>query len=147
MEGETTDMKKLLCLLVLVGCGSRPVTPQEQLDKDLSAMLNGATLVGQSTTWKKPGLSGEERYAIDGMTKIGGKTWLLRTRMKLGEKEIPLPVPVTIEWAGDTPMIQVTDVAMPGGPYSARVLLYKDQYAGTWLGPGRGGQLFGKIVR
>jgi hypothetical protein len=26
-------------------------------------------------------------------------------------------------------------------------VLYQDQYAGTWLGPGRGGQLFGRIVR
>jgi hypothetical protein len=142
-------MKKLLVVcLVLVGCGGGKVaTPQEQLDAQLSAMLTGAALVGQSTTWKKAGVSGEERYSIDGMTKLTGKTWLLRTRMKLGETEVPLPVPVTIEWAGDTPMIQLTDVAMPGGPYSARVLLYKDQYAGTWLGPGRGGQLFGRIVR
>jgi hypothetical protein len=142
-------MKKLLvACLVLVGCGGGKVaTPQEQLDAQLSAMLTGAALVGQSTTWKKAGVSGEERYSIDGMTKLTGKTWLLRTRMKLGETEVPLPVPVTIEWAGDTPMIQLTDVAMPGGPYSARVLLYKDQYAGTWLGPGRGGQLFGRIVR
>jgi hypothetical protein len=142
-------MKKLLAVcLVLAGCGGGKVaTPQEQLDAQLSAMLTGAALVGQSTTWKKAGVSGEERYSIDGMTKLTGKTWLLRTRMKLGETEVPLPVPVTIEWAGDTPMIQLTDVAMPGGPYSARVLLYKDQYAGTWLGPGRGGQLFGRIVR
>jgi hypothetical protein len=142
-------MKKLLgfCLL-LIGCrGTKVVTPQEQLDAQLTAMLSGAALVGQSTTWKKAGVSGEERYSIDGMTKLAGSTWLLRTRMKLGEREVPLPVPVTIEWAGDTPMIQLTDVAMPGGPYSARVLLYKDQYAGTWLGPGRGGQLFGRIVR
>lgn len=142
-------MKKLLVVsLLLAGCGGTKVaTPQEQLDAQLTAMLSGAALVGQSTTWKKAGLSGEERYSIDGMTKLAGKTWLLRTRMKLGEREVPLPVPVTIEWAGDTPMIQVTDVPMPGGPYSARVLLYKDQYAGTWLGPGRGGQLFGRIVR
>lgn len=142
-------MNKLLCVcLLLAGCGGTKVaTPQEQLDAQLSAMLTGAALVGQSTTWKKQGLSGEERYSIDGMTKVAGKTWLLRTRMKLGGAEVPLPVPVTIEWAGDTPMIQLTDVEMPGGPYSARVLLYKDQYAGTWLGPGRGGQLFGKIVR
>ena len=54
--------------------------------------------------------------------------------MKLGEKDWPLPVPVTIEWAGDM-------------PYSVPALPYKDQYAGTWLGPGRGGQPVGKIVR
>jgi hypothetical protein len=142
-------MNKLLgVLLILTSCGaSRVATPQQQLDAQLTAMLSGAALVGHSTTWKKPGLSAEERYSIDGMTKLAGHTWLLRTRMKLGEREWPLPVPVTIEWAGDTPMIQLTGVALPGGPYSARVVLYQDQYAGTWLGPGRGGQLFGRIVR
>jgi hypothetical protein len=136
-----------LMVLLLAGCGSKVVTPREQLEKELATMLTGAALVGQSTTWKKPGLSGEERYAIDGMTKLAGDTWLLRTRMKLDGKEWPLPVPVTIVWAGDTAMIQVTDLSMPGGPYSARVLLYKGQYAGTWLGPGRGGQMFGRIER
>ena len=144
-------MKRLLSillLLLLLGCGgTKGPTPQEQLEAHLTAMLSGAALVGHSTTWNKPGLSGEERYSIDGITKLKGQTWLLRTRMKLGGTEWPLPVPVTMEWAGDTPMIQLTDVAMPGGPYSARVVLYKDQYAGTWLGPGRGGQLFGRIVR
>jgi hypothetical protein len=33
------------------------------------------------------------------------------------------------------------------GTYTARVLLYEDQYAGTWSSKDHGGQVFGKIVR
>jgi len=55
---------------------------------------------------------------------------------------------VTIKWAGDTPVIEITDLSLPGmGTYTARVVLYRGQYAGTWSGRGgAGGQLFGKIL-
>jgi len=80
-------------------------------------------------------------------TKIGGETWLLQARIRYGSHDVPVPVPVTIKWAGDTPVITLTDLTLPGmGAYTARVLLYRDQYAGTWSGKNVGGQLFGKIV-
>jgi len=109
--------------------------------------MTGAVLVGHSTLMDREGISGEERYSIDGVSKIGSETWLFRTRMKLGSRELPLPIPVVIKWAGDTPVITLTDLSIPGvGAYSARVVLYRDQYAGTWSGKNHGGQLFGKIV-
>jgi hypothetical protein len=55
-----------------------------------------------------------------------------------------------VRWAGDTPMIQVTGLRLPGGGaggYAARVLIYGDQYAGTWSGSKRGGHVFGRIER
>ena len=53
-----------------------------------------------------------------------------------------------MKWAGDTPVISVTNVAFPGlGTYSARVVIYGDSYAGTWDGKDHGGQMFGKIVK
>jgi len=33
------------------------------------------------------------------------------------------------------------------GTFTARVVLYRDQYAGTWSGEKSGGQMFGKIVK
>jgi hypothetical protein len=110
-------------------------------------MMTGATLVGHSTLTGREGMSGEERYSIDRISRIGSETWLLQTRMKLGSHEVPFPVPVVIKWAGDTPVITLTDMPIPGfGTYTARVVLYRDQYAGTWSGKNYGGQLFGKIV-
>ena len=50
--------------------------------------------------------------------------------------------------AGAVNAVWAADLAIPGlGSYTARVLLYRDQYAGTWSGKKGGGQMFGKIVR
>ena len=112
-------------------------------------MMKGVTLVGRSSSLNSDRISGEEKYVIDGLSKLAGDTWLLRTRLQCcGNNEIPVPMPVTIKWAGDTPVITLTDLSIPGmGTYTARVVLYRDQYAGTWSGKKGGGQVFGKIVR
>lgn len=109
--------------------------------------MAGATLVGRSTSSNREGLGGEERYRIDKVSKLVGDTWLIQARLQYGSHDIPVPVPVAIKWAGDTPVITLTDLAIPGaGTFTARVLLYGDQYAGTWSAKDHGGQIFGKIV-
>lgn len=137
-----------LMILTLAGCARKGAGDAASLEKQFQEMMSGATLVGHSTSLRRESLSGEERYAIDKVSKIGGDTWLFQARMKLGTHEVPLPIPVTIKWAGDTPVITLTDMSIPGfGTYTARVVLYRDQYAGTWSGKtGVGGQMFGKIV-
>ena len=95
--------------------------------------MTAVTLVGHSTRLDQSGMFGEERYAIDKVSKLNGDTWLFQTRLKYGSREIPVPIPLTIRWAGDTPVITLTDLSIPGvGTYTARVLLYRDEYAGTW---------------
>jgi hypothetical protein len=132
-----------LCLLILAGCGKKADDPQRQFEQ----MMTGAALVGRSTLDGREGLSGEERYSIDRVTKLGGDLWMFQARMKLEGHEIPVSVPVTVKWAGDTPVIEVTDLGIPGmGSYTARVVLYRDRYAGTWSGKNHGGQLFGSIL-
>lgn len=135
-------------LLFLLGCGGKPAADLSiALEKQFEQMMNGAVLVGHSTLDNREGLSGEERYAIDRVAKIGGDVWMFQARMTLGGHEIPVPIPVTIKWAGDTPVITLTDMSIPGmGSYTARVVLYRDRYAGTWSGKGHGGELFGSIV-
>jgi hypothetical protein len=131
-------------LLLVAGC-SKKAAPD--LEKQFEQMMTGAALVGRSTLDGKDGLSGEERYSIDRVAKLSGDVWMFQARMKLEGHEIPLPIPVTIKWAGDTPVIEVTDTGIPGmGTYTARVVLYRDRYAGTWSGKDHGGQLFGAIV-
>lgn len=132
---------------MLSGCAKRVATTQDDLDRKLQQMMNGATLVGRSTSVNHDRVSGPEKYKIDRISRLAGDTWLFQARIQYGTHDIPAPIPVTIKWAGDTAVITVTDLAIPGlGSYTARVLLYDGQYAGTWSGKKGGGQMFGKIV-
>jgi hypothetical protein len=144
--------RRLLVLLSVVialsGCSKKAATTQEQLDRKFEETMKGVTLVGRSTRLQDDKIIGEEKYVIEGVSKLAGDTWLFRSRLQYGGHDIPLPLPVTIKWAGDTPVITLTDLSIPGmGTYTARVILYRDQYAGTWSGKKGGGQIFGKIVR
>ena len=139
----------LLALLALAGgCARKPDADVAGREKKFKAMMTGVTLVGHSTRLNQEGLFGEEKYVIDSVSKLTGETWLIHARLQYGSRDLPVPVPVTIKWAGDTPMITLTDLTLPGlGTFTARVLLYGDQYAGTWSAKDHGGQMFGKIVK
>src|SRR5580658_1326176 len=145
---QSSNMKFALALvlLLLAACSRKSAAPADP-EKQFEQMMTGAVLVGHSTLDGREGLSGEERYSIDSVHKLAGDVWMFQSRMKLEGHEIPLPIPVTIKWAGDTPVIEVTDMSIPRmGTYTARVVLYRDRYAGTWSGKNHGGQLFGAIV-
>ena len=148
MKSRILTMMQLSMLLV-AGCARKPgADPNAELEKRFQEMMSGVTLVGHSTRLNKEGIFGEERYVIDKVSKLAGDTWLFHARLQYSSHDIPVPVPVAVEWAGDTPVITLTDLTIPGlGTYTARVLLYRDQYAGTWSGKDHGGQLFGKIMR
>jgi len=137
----------LSIVIALSGCSKKAATTQEQLDRKFEETMKGVTLVGRSTRLQDDKIIGEEKYVIEGVSKLAGDTWLFRSRLQYGGHDIPLPLPVTIKWAGDTPVITLTDLSIPGmGTYTARVVLYRDQYAGTWSGKKGGGQIFGKII-
>ena len=69
--------------------------------------------------------------------------------MQYGGHDLKVPVELQVKWAGDTPVITLTDTPVAGmGSFTARIVIYRGQYAGTWSGgKGHGGQLFGKIVK
>jgi hypothetical protein len=141
--------KILLSGLLVAACSRKPNADNHaDLETKFAAMMAGVTLVGHSTLSNGEGVSGEERYVIDKVSKLAGDTWLLHARIQYSSHDIRVPVPVSIKWAGDTPVITLTDLTIPGlGKYTARILLYRDQYAGTWSSKDHGGPLFGKIVR
>ena len=141
----------VLTFAALSACTNQAATPQAQqqdeLDRKFIAMMNGVTMVGRSTSLSNDRVSGEEQYIIEKVSKLQGDTWLFQARFKYGQHDIPIPMPVQIKWAGDTPVICVTDFAVPNmGTYSARIVLHNGQYAGTWNGKDHGGQMFGKLV-
>jgi hypothetical protein len=54
---------------------------------------------------------------------------------------------VKIKWAGDTAVLGVDKLPVPGGGvYTARVLFYDNIYSGTWSGGNYGGLLRGVIT-
>ena len=89
-----------------------------------------------------------DKYTLGEVKKLDGNNWLFPTRIQYSDKDFTLPLTLPIEWAGDTPVVVVDNVGMPGlGTFSARVLFFNDHYAGYWQHGEVGGNLFGKIHR
>lgn len=117
------------------------------LEKDFQDSLAGVTLEGQSTHDGKPGVA-EDHYNIERVEKVGSDNWTFYVRVSMQGKEMTMPLPIEVKWAGDTPVITLTDKSLPGmGTYTARVVVYRGNYAGTWSGRNGGGKVFGKIVK
>jgi len=128
----------------------RPDEPgQAALFKQFEQMLSDAVLIGRFTTLGKKGILPREEYTIKSVQKLPmGDFWLFQARIKYGDTDITLPVPVEVKWAGDTPVITLTDVTIPGlGTFGARVVIHAGKYAGTWRHGDAGGHMFGVIKK
>lgn len=125
--------------------------PQVELspaEQKLSDQLTNAVLVGRFSVDRNPnGNPKPERYTISAITKIGDGKWIVQSRVTYGDIDVPVPVPVEIHWAGDTPVLQVTDLTIPliGSQFTARVMFYGDRYAGSWAHGKVGGHMWGHI--
>lgn len=117
--------------------------------KKFEEMLSGVKLVGNFTILGKDDKMPEEEYTITSVKKLEkDDLWLFKARIKYGNKDYTVPLPLAVKWADDTPMVTLTDFSILGqGPFSARVLFYDGKYAGTWSHGKVGGHLFGKIEK
>lgn len=148
-------------LLVLLGwlvasAADKPAEPKpaaapsrETLIRQFEETMSGAALVGYFTIngqETKQGLK-EEKYLLKNVKKLKhGDFWEFEWQYGEGGKSASLPVEV--KWAGDTPVITLTDVLVPGfGTFTARVLVYRNEYAGAWSASDHGGRIFGKVVK
>jgi hypothetical protein len=62
-----------------------------------------------------------------------GEMWTFYVRVQYQGKDVTMPLPLQVRWAGDTPVITLTEQSLPGmGAYTARVLIYQGRYAGTF---------------
>ncbi len=125
------------------------VPDQAELEARFEEMLSGVTLVGSFTDDASPDEPlTEDRYVIEKVTKGKNGYWVFQARIQYEGRDMQFAMPLRVEWAGDTPMITLTDVLVPGfGKFTARVLFYGDRYAGTWQGTEHGGHMFGMIER
>ena len=113
------------------------------------ALLTNATLTGRwcSIEDGRLGPDREDKYTILSVAKIASDLWLVNARIQYSNKDLIAPIPVRVKWAGDTPVIVVDNVGIPGGAtYSARVLFHANTYSGTWTGGSHGGLLHGVIT-
>ena len=129
---------------------AKPTAEQQALFKKLERDLTGAKLIGSFTvTGKEDKSPRPEEYTISSALKLpDGDLWLLKARIKYGDKDTTLPIPLEIKWAGDTPVITLTNMEIPSlGTFSTRVVIYEGRYAGTWQHGAIGGHLFGRIEK
>ncbi len=126
------------------------------LEKKFAETLTDCVLVGYWQMTGAEGLAGKdkmspprpEKYTIDGVEKVDGDKWVIRSRIQFEDVDVAMPLHLDVVWAGDTPVITVDKVGIPGvGTYSARVMIYGNFYSGTWFGDGYGGVLSGQIVK
>lgn len=136
--------------------GANAKVDQAELDKQFEKTMTGATLIGRFTVeGRGDGNRGEgarepreERYHISKVTKTQGDYWVFAARVQYGKKDVTVPMMLQVKWAGDTPVITLTDLTIPGlGTYTARVLIFRDHYAGYWSGGEHSGNLWGRIER
>ena len=127
----------------------KPKAAAEELEAKFKATLTKAIMTGRWCSIKDGALGAEkeDKYTIIGVTKLSGDAWIINARVQYNKKDFVAPIPVQVKWAGDTPVLIVDKIPMPGGGvYSARVLIYEHTYAGTWSGGDHGGLLNGVIT-
>ncbi len=135
---------------------------RQELERRLEATLTGVQLRG---TWQiasaGPTADGAvprngpvtlsdplpDTYTILEAHKAEADWWLLRVRIQYEAVDAVVPIRLRVLFAGETPVLTVDDLSMPGGhTYSARVMIHGGFYAGTWSGPDCGGVLSGQLV-
>lgn len=126
-----------------------PAARQTSLDAKLAKMLSGATLEGSFTSTgagSDPKKLTSDKYTLGTVKKVSGDIWQIPARIEYSGKDITLPIVLPIRWAGDTPVVTVDDLPMPGfGTVSARVMFFEGHYAGYWKHGDHGGNMFGVI--
>ena len=120
---------------------------QEQAFVDL---MKDCVLAGRfSIDGKEDEAAKTDKYTIQGVSKVKDDNWLVHARIVYGQNDIVVPVPVKMHWAGDTPVLSVTDLAIPGlgEQFSTRLVFHDGRYAGTWGHGQVGGHMWGRIEK
>jgi hypothetical protein len=155
-KGET--MKQILLGSVAVSLmavsilAADPEKKQDRaaLEQAFSTKLSGSLMSGAFSLDGRDstGKNSPDKYRIISAKKVQGDDWVITAKMKIGENEVDVPVPVKIYWADDTPVMSLTDLTIPGmGTFTARIMFYGNRYAGTWQHGDAGGHMWGMIEK
>ncbi len=133
------------------GCAKREDV-QARRENEFKQMMTGAKLTGKFSVTGRDEVRSDS-YKISSVTKLAGGIWTINAEIPRKDGAVTLPVPVRMEWAGDTAVMQLTDATLPGlGTFTVRILFYKGNdgkghYAGFWWGGNHGGEMFGVVER
>lgn len=135
-----------------------PIEELSERERAFAERMQNVDLVGHFTIGNIEGLEevegvsrdkNPERYEIASVAKIEGEgdRWRFDVRVVYMTVDVTVPVVVPLVWAGDTPMVSITDFDLPGlgENFGSRVLFYDDRYAGTWDHGPYGGLMYGVI--
>jgi hypothetical protein len=122
-------------------------TDAKAQEAHFAELLTGSTMVGKYTIEGSDAAPKNDRYRIIKAARADGDNWAITSSVEYKGFGIPVTLTIPVKWAGDTPVIEVTDQKVPGiGTFTARVLFYGDHYVGTWNGgAGHGGVMWGRI--
>ena len=139
------------CFVLAMGCGGQKVVspPMDELERIFSESMTDVALVGQFTIFgREDSARRPERYEIKSIEKVGDNEWQFNARVQYGKVDVTLPIRVPVFWAGDTPVVSMTDFSIPTlGTFTARVFFYGEKYMGTWQHGQSGGYMFGTIEK
>jgi hypothetical protein len=142
-------MKLALFLLPILGIAQDAPPELNTAEKQFQESMINVKLTGYYTMGESAELH-DDSYVIERVTKVKEDTWKFEAKILYNKKDFKVAMNLPVKFAGDTPVISLTNFAVPGfGTFTARVVMYGGTYAGTWsgAGAGHGGTMFGKIVK
>jgi hypothetical protein len=151
-------MLAIRCVLLVIcatACSQPAVADdaaeQAKREEKFAEALSGSVLVG---TFSIDGVKAvksplPERYELKSVEKTKEGLWTFKARVSFLTKDVTLPITVPVVWAGDTPMVSLSNATLPGfgDQLSAKVIFDNDRYAGTWQHGKFGGHMWGRIER
>jgi hypothetical protein len=151
---------RLALMVFILGLAGNPVqseepkspsaVPMNEQEQAFARQISGVVLEGSFSLDASPEAHPvRERYEIQSVQKLKDHDWMLTARIVYGDFDIPLPVPVQVYWADKTPVLQVSNLKLPGlgEGFTARILFQDQRYAGTWQHGANGGLMGGRITR
>ena len=83
-------------------------------EKQFQESLNNVTLIGYFTQGDGKELT-DDKYVIERVTKVKEDTWKFEARIQYNKKDFKVAMPLPVKFAGDTPVISLTNFAFDTG--------------------------------
>ncbi len=142
---------RIVALAVLLSCAG--ALAADERDDQFESMMSGVRMEGKfsvDSMGGQPPPEGQfdDLYMVSELERGEGSTWIFKAGMSYGDNmNMEIPVPVRVEWAGDTPVLTMDEQAIEGmGTFTVRLLFFEGRYAGTWQHGPAGGHMWGKLV-